>query len=121
MCQKNHALTPFIHAEDFYKIEEAFKTVHRFQEFGSVELRIKTRDGSYHWFNCQFQAVYERYHRDPVMIIGKLTDIQEQKHIERQLIEESSCDGLTSVLNKKAVERRIREELSEKTEGLLCS
>ena len=117
--KKNHALTPFIHAEDFYKIEEAFKTVNRFQEFGSVELRIKTRDGSYHWFNCQFQAVYERYHRDPVMIIGKLTDIQEQKHIERQLIEESSCDGLTSVLNKKAVERRIREELSEKTEGCL--
>ena len=101
-CEKEPCVdASFIHAEDFYKIEEAFKTVHRFQEFGSVELRIKTRDGSYHWFNCQFQAVYERYHRDPVMIVGKLTDVQEQKHIERQPIEESSCDGLTSVLNER--------------------
>lgn len=46
--KKNHRMTPFIHAEDFYKIEEAFKNIHRFQEFGSVQLRIKTRGGSYH-------------------------------------------------------------------------
>ena len=117
--KKNHELTPFIHAEDFYKIEEAFNNVHRFQEYGSVQLRIKTRDGSYHWFNCQFQAVYERYHREPVMIIGKLTDIQEQKYIERELIEKSSYDGLTSVLNKRAAEQQITEELSENAEGCL--
>ena len=105
--KKNHRMTPFIHAEDFYKIEEAFKNIHRFQEFGSVQLRIKTRGGSYHWFNCQFQAVYERFHRDPVMIIGKLTDIQEQKYIERELIEKSSYDGLTSVLNKMCIRDRV--------------
>ena len=102
--KKNHGLSLYIHAEDFYKLEEAFKTVHRFQEFGTVQLRIKTRDESYHWFTCQFQAVYERFHRDPVMIIGKLNDIQEQKYRERQLIEKSNYDGLTSVLNKKAAE-----------------
>lgn len=84
-----------------------------------MQLRIKTRDGSYHWFNCQFQAVYERYHREPVMIIGKLTDIQEQKYIERELIEKSSYDGLTSVLNKRAAEQQITEELSENAEGCL--
>lgn len=109
----------YIHAEDFYKLEEAFKTVHRFQEFGTVQLRIKTRDESYHWFTCQFQAVYERFHRDPVMIIGKLNDIQEQKYRERQLIEKSNYDGLTSVLNKKAAELQISEELGEGMSGCL--
>ena len=117
--KKNHGLSLYIHAEDFYKLEEAFKTVHRFQEFGTVQLRIKTRDESYHWFTCQFQAVYERFHRDPVMIIGKLNDIQEQKYRERQLIEKSNYDGLTSVLNKKAAELQISEELGEGMSGCL--
>ncbi len=83
-----------------------------------LNLRFLDKEGTYCWMRCQIQVLLNVMGR-PKLIIGKLSDIQEQRLKEQRLIEKASIDSMTGILNREAVDEQIAERLSSTDAGFL--
>lgn len=84
----------------------------------NLNIRFLDKDGEYRWMFCQLKAVSDRK-GNCIAMIGKLSDIQEQRCKEERLIEKASLDAMTGVLNREAVESRITAMLQKTKHGFL--
>ena len=103
---------PLIHPDDQKRVAEALKMLPDRAEIKSCELRVKNAADLYFWYECQYQALYDKRNQ-PVMLIGKLSDIMEKKEKERGLRKRSETDPLTGLYNRAAAESRIQRRLRE--------
>ena len=83
----------------------------------SVNLRFVDKNGAYCWMLCQIQVLADEKGRTE-KVVGKLSDIQEQRLKEQRLIEKASVDSLTGILNRKAVDCRITDRLTLTKKGI---
>lgn len=83
----------------------------------SEELRFKGIDTQYHWLLLQYQTV--QLEKGILSTVGKMIDISAQKNKEEDLLQKSSIDATTGILNKITMERKLRKTLSEETQGFL--
>ena len=81
-----------------------------------VRLMYPDRD-NYFWTLIQYRYDYKK--GTVSSVVGKITDIEEQKRHEEYLLEMSETDGLTGLRNKLATEVEIRRRLQEECIGLL--
>lgn len=88
----------------------------------SVQKEIRIRllhptEDRYFWCLAQFRYLFE--HDTLVSVVGKITDIDEQKLHEDYLIEISEKDGLTGLRNRASAEAKIRESIQNGADGTL--
>ena len=84
----------------------------------STMLRFLDKSGEYRWMNCQGQLLRDRSGR-PLTLIGKVSDVHEQKEQEERLLERASLDPMTGALNRGAAEREIDRLLKQVPAGFL--
>ena len=81
-------------------------------------LRFLDKNGEYRWMDCQWQLLRDKAGR-PLALIGKISDVHEQKEQEERLLEKASLDAMTGVLNRGAAEREINRLLEQVPAGFL--
>ncbi len=95
----------------FHKgFEEATK--HGLATASGVELKLRLPDGGYVWYNLHFKIIFSK-DGTPYQIVGKLSDITEQKgHIDF-LTKKAQSDSLTKLYNKEETRLRIEKYIKE--------
>ena len=97
----------FVFPEDRSKFK---KILRGWKDNQHEEIRLKTLDGTYKWFNISTIAITDsngNFHH----IIGRITDINIQKTKEEALKRKSERDSLTGLYNKITTERIIQDYL----------
>lgn len=100
-----------LHPDDRQKFIECSRGMNLELGNSYAEVRIRC-NGEYRWISlttrllCDTEGV-------PVSVIGKLSDINEKKKIELQLIEEATKDALTGLLNRTALRSEAKRLLDE--------
>lgn len=88
----------------------------------SAEIRCKTQEEQFSWMRIKGQTIYDKKHM-PIRVLGRITDISNQKQKEQTLVEQMNHDPLTRLYNQAAakhmIEAALEENGSQKTGGLL--
>ncbi len=79
--------------------------------YNGKEVKLIQPDGSYVWYSANYTAQVNSF-GIPYRIIGKLTDITQQKERIARLTKKAELDPLTKLLNKEEAEERIEKYLS---------
>ena len=78
---------------------------------GHEEVRIIDAQGRERWQRFEFFTAADA-DGDPVQIVGKITDVDREKRAVQQLTEKAESDSLTGLLNRAAMEQRVRDFLA---------
>ncbi|MBC8569232.1 transporter substrate-binding domain-containing diguanylate cyclase [Zongyangia hominis] len=84
----------------------------RAHDQGVVEMEQRWLDGQNHWLRLAVKTVHDD-EGNPAYTIGKVTMIDEEKREQELLIEQAQQDGLTGVLNARAVRLQVEQNLAE--------
>ena len=83
-----------------------------------VEYRIQTKEGNYKWYYDIGRVTKRDEDNKPYFICGIVFDITEKKEIERTIIKQNkkllkmvNIDDLTEIYNRKALYRKLEEEI----------
>ncbi|WP_102289620.1 EAL domain-containing protein [Eisenbergiella massiliensis] len=107
----------YIYGGDIEEVSQLFSgRLKKGKKEGRVRLMYPDRD-NYFWTLIQYRYDYKK--GTVSSVVGKITDIEEQKRHEEYLLEMSETDGLTGLRNKLATEVEIRRRLQEECIGLL--
>lgn len=88
----------------------ALKSLKRGEHPQPVEIQIRKSQGDYIWCSLVFNQP-DCIGGKPVSVLGKITNIDNEKNERDQLYIQSQMDSLTSLLNKGALESHVRESL----------
>ncbi len=103
--------------EDVEPVMEMFERARESGQPQSLEVRLRRKDGSLIWCKCRVQPIGGRDGVD--MLVGKLADIDEMKKKELDLLERSTTDALTGLLNRESLQSGVDELLRAEQEGFL--
>lgn len=81
-------------------------------------IRFLNREGEYRWVRWQGKLLNDKDGM-PQILIGKISDVHDQKMKELQLIQKASMDAMTGILNREATENQIMQQLKVCQEGFL--
>lgn len=81
----------------------------------SSEIRLIDKDGNYGWYRITGTIFRDNTGRN-IRFVGKLINANRQISMEKSLVQRAENDLLTGVLNKKTIESKIAELLSNKSE-----
>lgn len=110
-----HLEESFIYEEDRNLAAELFRGSLKEQKEMRVRL-LRPDEDRYFWCQIQFQYLYEKERL--YLVIGKITDIDEQKQREELLMEKSERDGLTGLKNHASTILRIEEQMKTGSGGM---
>lgn len=99
-----------IHPEDrasFMKFQENMKTGKKYDE---TEVRMQRRDGTYLWMRIKETGIFDQ-DKKLLRIVGKMTDITEEKQQIENLKAKADKDSVTGVYNKQATQNLIESYL----------
>ncbi len=106
-----------LHPDDVETLREMLKDM---QEASKDEMeedvRFLNKDGEYRWMRCQAQLLRDRKGK-AIMVVGKFSDIHDQKEQEERLIQKSSIDAMTGAMNRETAEEQIAEKLKHTSSG----
>jgi len=74
-----------LHPDDVLRFEEALNNHLKFKKPYKIEVRLKTRDNSYRYFECTGQALF--MNDKPVIMAGCNVDIHDRKVLENKVSE----------------------------------
>lgn len=95
-------IAKLLHPEDWPVLKAVLTTIpspEEAEETFTREMRLNGTDGSYRWFSCQYKYLLDPS-GVPTLIIGKLSDITDQRGRELALQEQARRDELTGLYNK---------------------
>ena len=81
-------------------------------------MRLLGLDGEYIWCGLRYQVVRDDKGM-PVQLLAKLMDVSERKIKEQELLEKSTVDATTGLLNKYAAETGIETRIAAGVHGFL--
>lgn len=104
--------TDQIHQEDKQIIWQELKKLAPDQPVSKMEIRMKTIAGDFEWFEVLINALW-RNENSPecVSLIGKMTNINDQKLETTRLKKQANTDSLTGTYNRKAAVELISDYL----------
>lgn len=109
----------YIHPDDLSVRSRLRKFFESKDNFFSSEVRIKDKTGDYDWYRVS--GFLEREENgSPKYFVGKLTDASKQITMEKNLVKRAENDMLTGVLNKKTMEEKMSNLLTENKEDRYC-
>ena len=113
-CLK-HFPFPFIHPDD-QKTFHSILTGTASRNVSAIQIRLKRPDGRFFW--CLVQVQYRFKKHGPIIIIGKITDIEDIIRREKSLVRVAEMDGLTGLYNRSASEMKVSASLKEHLSGI---
>ncbi len=109
-----HNYSGYIHPEDFPKVKSTQEAMKQGAPFTDIEYRLKkyTHDGMiYVWCRVRAKSIFDQQ-GTPYLVIGTISDIDDQKKKLTALEEQVQSDPLTGLLNKRSVLAQIEEQLN---------
>lgn len=97
-----------IHPDDRSIFNEAIRQMHAGIQPEPVEVRYYGEKRGYFWASILFTEP-SVLGDVPVSVIGRISDIDEEKKERDELLRQSQIDGVTGLLNKKSIEEEIRK------------
>lgn len=105
--------------EDTAAFNALFLEMCRGQKTGALELQLKNYKNEIVWFNVLFTTIADEQTCKPLRVVGKLTDIDEEKRKTESLTFQAERDPLTQLYNKAATHSLIAEALTRRVNGTL--
>ena len=99
-----------VHPEDRQKTSTLFYACREGQKSGEAEIRFKDNAGRYPWVRLCMSTLFDETNQ-PVRIIGRLFDIDQEVNERQKLNLLAQTDALTGLLNKRAIETAIEDFL----------
>ncbi|NBK96532.1 MAG: diguanylate cyclase [Erysipelotrichia bacterium] len=115
---KEHRGLEIIHPDDLEIIRKVVFDHSNPTDKMNLEIRLKTKDDNYLWFDIQLEFIYHKKELDS--IIAKLTDNSENKLKLDNLKEKASYDGLTGLFRYPILKEQVEMEIEKQTLGALC-
>ncbi len=106
----------FVHIDDRMKFDEAFRQARSGAQPLPIEVRIQVEASGYHWMQLVFTQP-NSFGDDPVSVLGRISDINDERLQREKLFEQSRLDVLTNLLNKRSVESDIRRQIDRSRSG----
>lgn len=100
-------LYDLLHPDDREKVEKSVKAHLETKKSYKLEIRMKTKAGTYRWFETVGQASWG-FKEEPIRMVGSIIDIDEKKQFEAQL----TSDKQMLRIQKNELEKAL-SELSE--------
>ena len=103
-----------IHPEDFNdSMKNVYEHITKRTDCYEVELRLRTKDGSYKWISSRGKAVWNENGK-AIRLAGSNTDISVRKGAEAVIKKMAYYDVLTGLPNRALFEKKIRSQLLTK-------
>lgn len=102
------------HGELFEEFVEQVKTAAE----GMQDIRCRVLDGAPRWLRMTVRHICDGAGA-PVYIVGKITDIEQEKRERAVLMDRAQRDGLTQLFNAAVTRERIAERLTSGTPGAM--
>ncbi len=99
-----------VYHDDIFIVTSVVDAIMRNAEKGVVEYRLNQEDGGYLWYRMNYASFADKtdhVHR----IVGSAKEITAEKHEQEKLRSEAETDGMTGLLNKKAMQLSCAEHL----------
>lgn len=100
----------YIHAEDFGAFERYLKLLLGGKQMVEAEYRMRDAAGDFVWCHVFGKTIYDNKHQ-PVKIIGKLVNIDNQKKELERLQRKAQLDPYTNIYNKMVTKERIEGKI----------
>ena len=113
-----HHAFDMIHPEDLTILQEMLKGAETSggDATKEIDIRFLNREGEYRWMLCQGQLLRAKRGR-AIAIVGKISDIHDQKVAKLKLIEHFSKDAMTGTLNRETAQAQIQAMLGTVDSG----
>ena len=109
-----------IHPDDRFQVEAAFE--HHLEKRAvqyDLEYRARATTGDYIWLHARGKILYDEA-KQPIRVIGALTDISDRKQRDEQIYRMAYYDQLTNLPNRRRLEQILDEKgLPHNSEGAL--
>lgn len=109
---KRIPLTKNIYSEDISDFVRIMKETASGIPHSEIEIRIRDINGNYIWCRIRATTQYDSNKR-PIKVVGVVTDINNEKREQQNLVQLAQKDGLTGLLNKVTVQNLIKKSLEE--------
>ncbi len=109
---KSGSVSEIIHPDDVKKITHALKFAKDKLICGFTEVRLCMRDKSYCWFRMIYSSMLD-LEGNITKIIGRLTNINEEKTSQEKLEDDLLHDAMTGLFNKTALNHKADEFFSD--------
>lgn len=86
-------------------------------DFFDADLRLRRKAGGYIWANMRGRVTARTGDGRPQRVTGTVVDIGDRKRLEARLIELATTDELTGLLNRRAGNQTLIEEIERATRG----
>ena len=106
-------------AADGEKLEKLFYAMTKGRKTGEQELQVRTYNGKLCWFHLQLSTITDTVSLKPLRVVGKLTDIDEEKHDAEMLVYKAERDALTSLYNKETTRSVIVQSLANRADSMI--
>ena len=109
-----------IHPDDRFQVEATFE--HHLEKRAvqyDLEYRARATTGDYIWLHARGKILYDEA-KQPIRVIGALTDISDRKQRDEQIYRMAYYDQLTNLPNRRRLEQILDEKgLPHNSEGAL--
>lgn len=101
----------YIAKEDWAKLHAGYEEMLDTGKDINMDFQIQSEDHHIIWMRIIASVLYDQYGR-PHRVIGKLTNIDEEKKKNNELVKKAELDSLTDIYNRRTVEFFINQFLS---------
>lgn len=102
-----------VHLDTAEVFLEMYRKIREGEPTASCLVKVRLKDGYYAWRKISMTTIYDE-NNEAIQAIGFLEDVDEQVRLEEHLRYQSERDPLTGLYNRRAMERKIRQELTER-------
>lgn len=109
-----HTLTgkDYILESDWIKLQQVYEEMLENGRDIHMDFQILSKEHHYIWIRIIASVLYDEHGR-PNRVIGKLTNIDEEKKKNNELVKKAELDSLTGIYNRRTVEFFIDQFLAE--------
>lgn len=116
---KSGSVSKIIHPEDLKRITKTLKNAKDKLISGTTEVRLCMNDKKYCWYRMVYSSMLD-LEGNITKIIGRLTNINEEKTSQEKLEEDLLLDPMTGLYNKSALKVKAEEFFHDKRNTNKC-
>lgn len=117
---RQHDTVTRVHPDDREALYSIFKNPPKVGRLADLVMRIADSNNRYVWVKFTCKTIFDSEGK-PWFVIGTLVNIDSEKREQMNLLEASSTDLMTGVLNRKAIEEHICKFFENGDSGKPCA
>lgn len=119
--KKKGALLQYIKEEDYYFIISKVEALSPENKMLHLELQLNLNGNGYEWYSLRISGLWDISYEVKCMgYVGKIVNIEDEKHTSIELEKAANYDSLTKIYNRHAVETIISDYLLTASKAAVC-